>query len=365
MKRLKIQWLFSLWMIAGTVFAQDQPKLRLLNEIHDFGEIKETDGPVSHTFRFLNVGTGALAILDVSATCGCTLPDWSKKVILPGDTGFVTVEYNPFNRPGIFRKSLTINTNAVEPTSFVYVKGVVKPRPETIIGNLPTEMGALRIRYKSFNLGRMTNEKAYVKSFDVYNQGDEPFSFLPEYKGPDNLQVTFEPTTLAPGDLGSLILTYDPTNPELLGFNSHQLIINTDEPISGQKYFNVLATVEEYFPKLSKLEKMNVPVLTLDTDQYEFGTVDQGEIVTGIFNITNNGVNPLEIRTTRSNCDCTSARVIKSTIASGETVELQVMFDTTGRKGNQMKMVTIFSNDPNNPTQTVMLKGKVTYEEID
>lgn len=362
---MKIQWLLSLLLLTGTVFAQDEPKMRLLKEIHDFGEIKETDGPVSHTFKFMNVGSGALAIMDVKATCGCTLPDWSKKVILPGDTGFVTVEYNPYNRPGIFRKSLTINTNAAEPTSFVYIKGAVKPRPETIIDNLPTEMGALRIRYKSFNLGRMTNEKVFSKAFDVYNQGEEPFTFLPEYEAPGNLQVTFEPSTIAPGELGTMTLDYDPTNPELLGFNSHKLIIKTDEQEGEQKSFNVLATIEEYFPKLSKEEAMKVPILTLSSDEYAFGTVDQGEIVTGLFTITNNGVKPLEIRTTRSNCDCTKAQVERSTIPSGETTDLRVMFDTAGRKGNQMKMVTIFSNDPNNPTQTVMLKGKVSFEEID
>ncbi len=363
--RRKIQLILSLLLLTGAVVAQDEPKMRLLGEIHDFGEIKETDGPVSHTFKFMNVGSGALAIMDVKATCGCTLPDWSKKVILPGDTGFVTVQYNPYNRPGIFRKSLTINTNAVEPTSFVYIKGAVKPRPETIIDNLPTEMGALRIRYKSFNLGRMTNEKVFSKAFDVYNQGEEPLTFLSEYEAPDNLKVAFEPMTLEPGELGALTLSYDPTNPELLGFNSHKLIINTDEQEGAEKSFNVLATVEEYFPKLSKIEAMKVPTLTFDTDLYEFGTVDQGEIVTGVFTITNNGVNPLEIRTTRSNCDCTKAQVDRSTIPSGETASLKVMFDTSGRKGNQMKMVTVFSNDPNNPTQTVMLKGKVDFEEID
>lgn len=362
---MTLRWIAGLLLISGMAIAQEQPRLRLLEEVHDFGEIKEVEGPVAHTFRFMNIGSGALAILDVATSCGCTLPDWSKKVILPGDTGFVTVQYNPYNRPGTFRKSLTIITNAADSASNVYIKGMVKPRPETIIKNLPTEMGAMRVRYKSFNLGRITNEKIFQKNFDVYNQGIKPFSFLPDYQGPANLQVTFEPVTLAPGELGTITLSYDPTGQDLLGFNSHLLTFETDEAEGAQKQFNVLATVEEFFPKLSAEEKMNVPMMSLDKDLYDFGTVDQGVIVTGVFSITNIGVSVLEIRTIRSNCACAKARVAKTTISSGETVDLQVMFDTSGRKGNQMKMVTVFSNDPNNPTQTVVLKGKVAFDEID
>jgi len=351
-------------MAISNLNAQDVPVVRLLEEVHDFGEINEIDGPVAHTFKFLNVGSGALAILDVKATCGCTLPDWSKKVILPGDTGFVVVSFNPYNRPGTFRKSLTVTTNA-EATTFLYVKGTVKPKPETIIENLPNQMGALRTRYRSFNLGRMTNEKVFSKSFDIYNQGAEDLSFLDKFEAPSNISISWSPKTLKPGELGSLTLSYDPGDLELLGFNSHELVLFTDERDNSRKAFNVLATVEEFFPLLSDEEAAKVPVLAIDEQQVDFGKVDQGEIITGVFTLTNAGIDPLQIRSLKSNCDCTKGVLYNRTIQEGESEKLQVIFDTSGRKGNQLKMLTIFSNDPNNPTQTVRLTGYVNFEDID
>ena len=61
----------------------------------DFGTIRESDGRVSHTFTGVNRSDTPLVILDVVTTCGCTVPDFSKKPILPGEKTQVTVTYDP------------------------------------------------------------------------------------------------------------------------------------------------------------------------------------------------------------------------------------------------------------------------------
>ena len=66
----------------------------------DFGTIQELDGPVSHTFTGENRGDKPLVILDVVTSCGCTVPRFSKRPILPGEKTEITVTYDPRKPPG-------------------------------------------------------------------------------------------------------------------------------------------------------------------------------------------------------------------------------------------------------------------------
>jgi hypothetical protein len=73
----------------------------------------------------------------------------------------------------------------------------------------------------------------------------------------------------------------------------------------------------------------------------------------------NDGEAPLTISRIRCSCGCTAARLAKMVYQPGESGELVVRFDPTGRKGKQQKTCTIHSNDRENPTLTVRLKAEV------
>jgi hypothetical protein len=70
-----------------------EPVISFDKKIWDFGTI--TDGEVvEHTFRFTNTGTNDLIISNASASCGCTIPEWPKEPIAPGEKGEIKVEFN-------------------------------------------------------------------------------------------------------------------------------------------------------------------------------------------------------------------------------------------------------------------------------
>ena len=76
----------------------------------DFGTIRETDGPVTHRFVCRNEGEHPEVILQVTTTCGCTTPRYTRKPILPGEEAEITVTYDPANRPGNFSRKLAVFT---------------------------------------------------------------------------------------------------------------------------------------------------------------------------------------------------------------------------------------------------------------
>jgi len=98
------------------------------DSIHDFGTIKEADGPVSHTFTIKNAGGAPLVIQDVKPGCGCTTPTWTKEPIAAGKTGTIKITYDPTNRPQPFTRSIPVITNGYTGSYILIIKGVVEPK---------------------------------------------------------------------------------------------------------------------------------------------------------------------------------------------------------------------------------------------
>ena len=76
----------------------------------DFGLIFDGE-EVVHKFKFKNTGGSALIISDVSASCGCTIPTYSKKPIPAGEEGYVEVRFNSSGRQGLQHKTVTVLAN--------------------------------------------------------------------------------------------------------------------------------------------------------------------------------------------------------------------------------------------------------------
>jgi hypothetical protein len=341
----------------------DGPSIKFEKETHDFGKIKEENGSVTYTFKFLNDGSTPLVIQNVRPSCGCTTPDWSKEPVLPGKTGFIKAVFNPRNRPGAFNKSLTVTTNAEPAMSRLYIKGIVEPKPRTIADDYPTVLGGIRVKYRSFNFGRITTEKPIRKSFDVYNDSENKITFLEDIESPDFIKVEVEPTTLAPKSIGKIIVTYDPSKEKKLGFVSSLVVLKTDEAENNIKDFRTVASVEEYFPPMTAEQLAKAPKLKFDNPVHDFGTIKQGDQVSTEFLFTNAGKSVLNIRDIKASCGCTISNLEKNDLGPGESSSIKITFNSRGRRGIQQKSISIFSNDPSNPTQRILIKARVEVDD--
>jgi hypothetical protein len=93
------------------------------SQSHDFGKIKQGT-PVTHEFKFTNKGKGTLVITNVTASCGCTTPAWSKDPVPPGQQGFVKATYNA-GAAGAFTKTVTVTGNLEQGSTLLTIKGEV------------------------------------------------------------------------------------------------------------------------------------------------------------------------------------------------------------------------------------------------
>lgn len=95
---------------------------------HDFGNIPDTE-PVTHIFKFTNKTEKTITILRAHGSCGCTVPDLPKKSFKPGESGEMTVTFNPQHRKGANPKAVTIEYSEPQgtPNTIVTINSNVQP----------------------------------------------------------------------------------------------------------------------------------------------------------------------------------------------------------------------------------------------
>jgi hypothetical protein len=121
--------IIAIFITAFSMLADDNgAKISFVEKSHDFGTIKEANGPVSYEFEFKNVGNEPLVILSARASCGCTRPEYPEKPIKPGEKGKIKITYNPAGRPGEFDRKIKIQTNDKNRRPVLKITGVVIPQ---------------------------------------------------------------------------------------------------------------------------------------------------------------------------------------------------------------------------------------------
>lgn len=80
---------------------------------------------VWHTYTFTNTGSKPFIISNAKGSCGCTVPEWPKEPIMPGESGEIFAVFNTKNKKGNQTKMITITGNTNPPQTLLYVKGEV------------------------------------------------------------------------------------------------------------------------------------------------------------------------------------------------------------------------------------------------
>lgn len=106
--------------------------IAFVDTIIEFGEL-EFSGEGEDVFVFANNGNAPLLITHVKSTCGCTIPEWSKEPVNPGDTGRIQVSYDT-HRIGQFKKSIYVYSNAAGGARRLHISGeVLRPEESEIL----------------------------------------------------------------------------------------------------------------------------------------------------------------------------------------------------------------------------------------
>ena len=116
----------ALMLVGGmtAVMAQKPAEIKFDKTTHNFGTFSEKDPKVTCTFSYTNVGETPLVVNQAIASCGCTVPEYTKTPVQPGEKGEIKVTYNGAGKfPGHFKKSITVRTNGAVEMTRLYIEG--------------------------------------------------------------------------------------------------------------------------------------------------------------------------------------------------------------------------------------------------
>lgn len=94
-----------------------------------------------------------------------------------------------------------------------------------------------------------------------------------------------------------------------------------------------------------------LPAIEFTKTEHNFGKIISGERVAYGFKFTNTGEAPLLIEGVRSGCGCTVGDYPKEPLMPGETGRIDVVFNSSGRNGNQTETVRVLTNADQRPIQ--------------
>ena len=109
-------------------------------------------------------------------------------------------------------------------------------------------------------------------------------------------------------------------------------------------------------------QQAGVPVMTFDSESFDFGEITQGQKVTHTFKFSNTGTAPLVISRVQTTCGCTVPTWPSQPIPPGEAAEIAATFNSQGKMGVQNKVITIHSN-ASEPVLRLTLKSNVLKKE--
>jgi hypothetical protein len=108
--------------------SQTRPKtkMKFKKMVHDFGRMKEGEKR-EYDFAFTNTGKEDLYIEDCKGSCGCTVPEWPKEAIKPGQSASINVKFDSTKKEKDQEKSVTITANTEpELTTVIKIKAYVE-----------------------------------------------------------------------------------------------------------------------------------------------------------------------------------------------------------------------------------------------
>ena len=146
-----------------------------------------------------------------------------------------------------------------------------------------------------------------------------------------------------------------PTKIRLL-FATLGLLLLAGLTLWGLQFFNQQQVLP---PMPSVVSRQDPPKLVIDQPLIDLGTVVEGVEIPYTATFSNVGGEPLEILDVSTSCGCTLLNLKDKVIAPGKTGELDVVMDTAMKQGPVRKTIELKTNDPDQPSATMVLQANV------
>ncbi len=239
------------------------------------------------------------------------------------------------------------------------IKGNVIPKPKTKADNYPSKIGNMRFKTNHLAFQEMTNKQVKTDTLGFYNESQKEMSITGVKNLPDFVTVEITPKVVKHDEEGVLIITYDAQKRNDFGYVFDKFSLVTNDTELPEKLLYISANITYDFSEMTEKEKQNAPKISFDTETFNYGQVQSGQMVEFEFIFRNTGKDPLRILKTKPSCGCTGSETEMTLLKKGQSSKIKGRFDTRGRSGQQHHNITVHTNDPERPVVVLYIQGEV------
>lgn len=350
--------------LLGATLAGQAQNLAFEDDFHNFGEVSSTSTNISYEFQFENKGDAPVTINEVETSCGCTSPNWPEEPIKPGEQEAIKVVFSPAKLDGFFQKNVTVKTEENHVYNLM-IEGIVRNKAKQRARArkvLPIKKGLLQFSRREVTFGNVENETRDSAPLMVYNGGNSPIT-IKSLEGSGAFALKDAPVTLKSEEKTELVIYYTPVGrykayEGSYGSRDLDFSLKTNDPKGASKSFNAKSRL---YPNIEQPDPdAKRPRVELEKRVMNFGEVSSGFYIKTGVKVTNTGKKPLRIYGTDAKmCSCTAPVPPKQVIKPGESTELDIDFNAKNFNGVVEEEVQIYTNDPEKPYSTVLIKAFV------
>ncbi|MGE5680598.1 MAG: DUF1573 domain-containing protein [Bacillota bacterium] len=211
---------------------------------------------------------------------------------------------------------------------------------------------------KAFNFGDIKQNIFVEHDFIVSNTGGDSLYIMDVNASCGCTAAKPEKNVLSPGESTKINVKFNTIGRE--GKQQKYVYIHSNDKETPELRLSFTANVVK---ENAESAKSSTPKLELSSMQHDFGEMEEGKVADWKVDFKNAGSGLLEIKDVKTSCGCTAAVVSGKNIEPGKTGNLRIEFDSTGKMGKVSRSVTIFSNDPEKPEQTIIISADVKQQK--
>ncbi len=360
MKIFTIITLAAALLLPGGLVAQEVPGMKFSDTSHYFGVFSRTRGVKVHTFKFENTGAEPILITRVKATCGCTATDWTRKPVLPGETGEVKVRFNPQKFSGYFSKKVSVYTNQSPKSVDLHITGRIQVN-NRVTDEFDYFIGDLKADKEYVDFGEVENGGGIVKrEIRLINiMRDTMWLKIAEMPNYINIEQTRE--KIAPGSNCKLSFAFDPGQTQRWG--TLDTVLNLQISRSTVKVekrkLPVKLTVIDAFSGMDEKQRSMAPVIGLSGSGkvvLEPGKTGQWKNVK--LELTNTGASELLIRKLELDSKNIQIKKYDEAVGPGKTGKIVLTYRQPEEKELVDEQLIVWSNSPENYRLNIPIRMK-------
>jgi hypothetical protein len=363
MKRRLVLFISMIGIMMMANAQKKGPEIKFDNIEHNYGEFPEGGGVAKHTFYFTNTGDEPLILTKVQPGCGCTASDYTRAPVAPGERGIVTAEYNPLGRPGAFKKSILVVSNATSsPNMTIFISGNVTPKPKDFTDTFRVQLGDLFFDRNNPVFMSMRHDEIRTDTLRFYNNSDKEMEITLKVV-PDHITVKVVPAKVKPKQRGYMVYIYDAGKVNTVGNRNDRTQFQTTDLKQDLKVIFVTASILERPLEPSPEQKYPYQMgnLRMTRNSMTFNEILNTQKKSDSLEVYNDGGYPITIQFSEFPKNVTPT-LSKPSVEPGKTIFIRVEYDASKAEQigfNTNDRVYMQTNDTLQPLKVFYISANV------